>query len=192
MELYLENLKPNVKSATYYTATHEIKSAFKYIPSSVLFADIATNDLTRLAQGYSVEYCQSKLRLSRLQAVFNYAELEGIIEINPFSKFKQPKQKKKKVEYPLWTIENLKDFLDVCKTKPPIVYPAFRFLAYSGMREGELTALKWSDLDGNLLTISRTMTKDYSGRFVICENTKTTGSQRAIALDDETLTILED
>ena len=50
MELYLENLKPNVKSATYYTATHEIKSAFKYIPSSVLFADIATNDLTRLAQ----------------------------------------------------------------------------------------------------------------------------------------------
>ena len=43
-----------------------------------------------------------------------------------------------------------------------------------------------------MLTISRTMTKDYSGRFVICENTKTTGSQRAIALDDETLTILED
>lgn len=96
MELYLENLKPNVKSATYYTATHEIKSAFKYIPSSVLFADIATNDLTRLAQGYSVEYCQSKLRLSRLQAVFNYAELEASLKSIRFLSSSNRNKKRKR------------------------------------------------------------------------------------------------
>ena len=47
----------------------------------------------------------------------------------------------------MWTKENLKDFLEACqKENSLIVYPLFRLLAYSGIRVGELTALKWSDL----------------------------------------------
>ena len=192
VDMYLEYLKPNVKPSTFYTACYEVRSAFKYIPAERLITQITTNDVSVLAQGFAVEYCKSKHRLCRVQAVFNYAELEGIIESSPFRRLRLPKQKKKGAEYPLWSTTDLKNFLEVCKTKPPIVYPAFRMLAYTGMREGELVALKWSDLEGNLLTISRTMTKDYSGCFVMGDDTKTEGSHRVIALDAETLDILNE
>ena len=72
-----------------------------------------------------------------------------------------------------------------------MAYPLFRLLAFTGIRAGELSALKWSDLNGNMLSISRTMTLDYDYHYVMGEETKTESSKRMITIDPETLAILE-
>lgn len=193
VDMWLEQNKPSVKPSTFVTMTVEIKSSFKYLDANRLITTISTDDISRLAQGYAVDYCQSKIRLGRVKSVFTYAEIEGIIDDNPFRRLKNPRQKKKGKEYQLRSTEDLTNFLEICKAHPePIVYPAFRMLAYTGMREGELTALKWSDLDGNLLSIKRTVTRDYDAQYVMGEDGKTAGSTRIIALDSETLSILLD
>lgn len=193
VEMWLEASKPTVKASTYCTMTTDIKASFKYIDPSTLISAITTEDISRLAQAYAVQYCQSKIKLSRVENVFKYAVLEDIIEDNPFRKLRKPKQKKKGKDYQLWSTENLSDFLDACKKdKKTMVYPMFRLLAYTGIRAGELLALKWSDLDGNILHIRRTLTRDYDFNFIVGDDGKTASAARDISIDDETLRILRE
>jgi integrase len=61
----------------------------------------------------------------------------------------------------------------------------FRLSAYTGARRGELLALRWSDLQGNELHISKSRTS--SGKAVIEKSPKTRDSARTIPLDDKTV-----
>lgn len=193
VDQWLEQYKPTVKPSTYVTACSEIQSSYPIIPRDKLISAVTPDDVADLAYYFSYHYCTIKIRIARIKSIFTYAVDEEIIDQNPFRKFKMPKQQKKGTEYQMWTKENLKDFLEACqKENSLIVYPLFRLLAYSGIRVGELTALKWSDLQGNQLSIKRTMTVDYDSGYVMGSDTKTPSSQRTIALDQETISILED
>ena len=61
----------------------------------------------------------------------------------------------------------------------------FRLSAYTGARRGELLALRWSDLQGNELHITKSRT--LSGKAVIEKSPKTKGSKRVVSLDDKTM-----
>jgi integrase len=52
----------------------------------------------------------------------------------------------------------------------------------TGVRPGELCALRWSDLDGSTLRVQRALSYTADG-WVVCD-TKTSGSRRAIILGD--------
>lgn len=193
VDQWLQQYKPTVKESTYHNAELEIQSSYIKLPRNRVLSSITTEDIQDLALYFTHNYTYYTLRYSRIKALFTYAVLEGYIKQNPFDRVKKPKQRKKGQQYEQWDAQNLKDFLDLCKQeKRPIKYVAFRVLAYTGMRDGELAALKWSDLDGNLLTIRRTMSRDYNNVPYISNETKTEGSTRTIALDDETLSILLD
>lgn len=73
-------------------------------------------------------------------------------------------------------------------------YPIFLTLAYTGMRAGELCALKWQDIDFNGRTISITKTY-YNPRNIITEYTlltpKTKSSKRVIDVEEIVLGELE-
>ena len=147
IDQWLEQYKPTVKPSTYVTACSEIQSSYPIIPRDKLISAVTPDDVADLAYYFSYHYCTIKIRIARIKSIFTYAVDEEIIDQNPFRKFKMPKQQKKGTEYQMWTKENLKDFLEACqKENSLIVYPLFRLLAYSGIRVGELTALKWSDL----------------------------------------------
>lgn len=193
VDRWLEQYRPTVKPSTYVTARTELASSYTVLPRDALISSITPEDITNLANYYSYNYCTIKVRLARVKAIFTYAVDEGIIDETPFRKFKPPKQHKKGKEYQIWTRENLIDFLDACQRENNLmIYPLFRLLAYSGIRDGELAALKWSDLQGDQLSIKRTMTVDYSSNYIIGDGTKTPSSQRTIALDQETIDILAD
>ena len=190
---WLDAYRLTVKPSTYNTAKTEIASSYPVISRETLVRSIDKELVSELAQYYSLNYCSYVVRLARIKAIFEYAVNEEIIEDSPFKRLKKPKQRKKGKEYTLWSIENLNDFLEACKRhRNPMIFPAFRLLAYSGMRDGELSALKWSDLEGNLLTISRTMTRDYDNNYVVGDSAKTNAGARVVALDDETVKILRD
>ena len=60
---------------------------------------------------------------------------------------------------------------------------AYRLGCY-GMRRGEICALDASDLDGNMLSITKSKVLNDNNEWIIKPIPKTTGSQRTIYIDD--------
>lgn len=93
----------------------------------------------------------------------------------------------------VWDKETLKAFLDACKNdKRPQIYPLFTLLAYTGIRRGELLALRWQDISfkEKTLSVRRAMTTDEKGHPII-GHPKNKSSARTISLDDSTINILK-
>lgn len=67
----------------------------------------------------------------------------------------------------------------------------FRLLAYSGIRRGEVMALRWSDIDfnNNVININRTMTRDESG--IVFLGPKSEAGLRSVDMDKESMDILK-
>lgn len=122
--------------------------------------------------------------------IFEFAISMNYIERNPMSKVIMPKIKKTASEN-YWSVSELQQFLQIILENEPYKhYAIFRLLAYSGLRKGELYALRWSDFnpDTQLLTINKSL-----GRIdghAVEKDTKNSFSVRSIYLDDETCTIL--
>jgi integrase len=73
---------------------------------------------------------------------------------------------------------------------------ALRLAAITGARRSELAALRWADLDGSILTIDSALVavREGSGETLTTEvrdQTTKTGDRRRVALDPETLLLLE-
>lgn len=136
-------------------------------------------------------YKNMKQIKSYTSKIFEFAINMNYIERNPMSKVIMPKIKKTASEN-YWTVTELHQFLTIILENEPYKhYALFRLLAYSGLRKGELYALKWGDFDvqTQLLKISKSL-----GRIdgqAIEKGTKNSFSVRSIYLDDETCTILE-
>ena len=79
-----------------------------------------------------------------LRAAFNKAKDWDLIIINPFTKFKLPKFQKNPPAY--ITIEQLEKILEHVPNKLKDVY---RFAFYVGLRLGELTSLRWKNVNLN-------------------------------------------
>ena len=88
-----------------------------------------------------------------LSGIFNYALDEELIETNPalgISKrlFPRGSHKRKRVEKnDVFTNDELNCFLDTCKADFPDHFLFFFMAARTGMRLGELLALRWGDVD---------------------------------------------
>lgn len=135
-------------------------------------------------------YKNMKQIKSYTSKIFEFAINMNYIERNPMSKVIMPKIKKTASEN-FWSVSELQQFLQIILENEPYKhYALFRLLAYSGLRKGELYALRWSDFDSDaqLLTISKNL-----GRIdghALEKGTKNSFSVRTIYLDDETCGIL--
>ena len=111
----------------------------------------------------------------------------GITKNNPLRYIKGPKVPR--AEMRIWTAAELQQFLEIVKPTRYFVY--FLILATTGMRRGELLALRWADidLDAAKLTVRRSLSRGYEGRFIIQEP-KTTSSIRTVALPQQTVAAL--
>ncbi|MFC6347556.1 site-specific integrase [Vagococcus carniphilus] len=100
---------------------------------------------------------------------------------------------KEETEFNYYTKEELIEFLDLIKKSNNLkAYTVFHLLAFSGLRQGELLALTWSDINFELktLTVSKTLTRGENSRLIVLPP-KTKKSARTMALDDGTLSILK-
>lgn len=71
-------------------------------------------------------------------------------------------------------------------------YNAFRLLLATGMRAGECCALYWTDIDyaKGVIHITKTITRDEAGKFVVGNSPKTKSSKRDIPMNPQILNIL--
>ncbi len=135
---------------------------------------------------YNSKYDYYKL----INVMFNQAIKWEFLSTNPNSKTQKPK--KEKVERKFYDMEQSKKFIE-CLKNEPIKYRALLTLALdSGARRGEISALRWSDLDfdTNTLVIDNSL-KVVNGE-IDEKKPKTNSSNRIIILNDTTVEVLKE
>ncbi|MGD3155982.1 tyrosine-type recombinase/integrase [Staphylococcus warneri] len=130
---------------------------------------IKKHDYQRFVDDMSAQYSKNYVDsiVASTNMIFKYAYDMKLIKVLPSEGIKRPKKKR--------TVEELEDteihkkflekdelfqFLEVAKNNhaPLNSFEVFTTLAFTGMRAGELLALKWSDIDFENNTISITKT----------------------------------
>lgn len=130
---------------------------------------IKKHDFQRFVDDMSSQYSKNYVDsiVASTNMIFKYAYDMKLIKVLPSEGIKRPKKKR--------TVEELEDreihkkfleknelfqFLEVAKNNhaPLNSFQVFTTLAYTGLRAGELLALKWSDIDFDNNTISITKT----------------------------------
>lgn len=126
---------------------------------------------------------------------FNFALLDNIISSNPFSirgAIIKPKSDKETKKIEALTIEEQNAFLDEL-SKSDDKYKDILYIAiYTGMRIGEVLALKGEDIDieNKRINIERTLTKDNNDKIIVGKTTKTYVGTRQIPFFDVLIPIL--
>lgn len=124
-----------------------------------------------------------KLVIATLSGCFKMAMIKRMIDLNPMEYIEVPKAKPKKKSIAL-TLEQQKMFLEYAKDN--YLYPLFRVALMSGLRNGELRALRWCDLDlseRRLYVYNTLIWKDKEGYFL--DLAKTESSQREIPMNED-------
>lgn len=134
--------------------------------------------------------------LSVLKSIFHYAvhELE-VLEKNPADKLKVPVQDsvalKKDVKY--FSLSELNRLLDFMKSYKHQRFPEYQlyymlmyFLSQTGLRISEALALRWSDINGNKVTVDK-QTRRNDNNVVKITTLKNSSSYRTIKIDEQLL-----
>lgn len=186
-----------------------VKESSAYIHNTIIKVQILPYFGTLRVDKIDTAYCQKQVNrifktlknynsaINLIRRIFDYAKVMKQIKTNPMNDVIVPKKRKaldnndKQVNF--YNKEQLKMFLETLKEHAPYqMYVAFRVLAFTGMRKGELAALKWSDVDfeNGTISINRTVAFNNVGKFHI-QTPKTRKSIRTISIDDTTLNTLK-
>lgn len=109
------------------------------------------------------------------KAAFNYALRLKLISDNPFANM--PRAQQPEILRRRFTIQEIKEVINVCKKDFPEFYCIFSLAIFTGMRLGEYSAICIDDIDFNKNQIW--ITKQYTRRK-IKERTKTLSSRRIV------------
>jgi len=127
----------------------------------------------------TVQYAGAILKKSLKYAV----EVEGVLPFNPATRVPLVRTNPKRFE--VWTRTELDTFLEEAKSHRLSFF--FRLSAYTGARRGELLALRWTDLEGKYINISKSRVALSRG---VSESNTTkggNGGKRRVKLDEVTL-----
>ncbi len=140
----------------------------------------------RLNKGQSPRTVQSVIRC--LSALLGYAVEDGLLTVNTALKPGKflPKVSKQRRINPL-TRDEVAILLDAVRQRAPRYYPLFLCAVRTGLRQGELLALQWGDIDyrGRFITVQRNYTR---GRI----STPKSGESRRVDMSRELAQALKD
>ena len=130
---------------------------------------IKKHDFQRFVDDMSSQYSKNYVDsiVASTNMIFKYAYDMKLIKVLPSEGIKRPKKKRtveesedREINKKFLEKNELFQFLEVAKNNhaPLNSFQVFTTLAYTGLRAGELLALKWSDIDFDNNTISITKT----------------------------------
>ncbi|NMA00805.1 MAG: site-specific integrase [Clostridiaceae bacterium] len=184
-DLYLKDVTPRLRAHTlqrkgYYAKNHLLPSFGEMKLNEISALDVRQWQNELIERDFALKYIQNLHR--ELSAIFNHAVRFYKLNQNPCRLAGQPmKADEKKPPIRFWTLEEYSkviDCIDDIKAKT-----AVSLLYWSGMRKGELLALRWSRIDFGGATVS--INESYQrlrGKAVVTP-TKT-GESRVIRLPD--------
>jgi integrase len=108
----------------------------------------------------------------------------GLVEANAATKVRPPRQTE--TERVTWDEDELRAFLEANDANPHIWL--FRLAIETGMRRGELLALRWDnvDLERGVVRVRETLSRDEKGAWVVSARPKTQSGHRDILVAPST------
>ena len=124
------------------------------------------------------------------RALLNYAVRMGYIPSNPLHRignfrdayFKKPQDKRHYYTAEQFSAYKKAALRDAERTNMYDYYVFFCIAFYTGMRKGEIHALKWTDIDGNILHVRRSVAQKVKGKSIVETPPKNKSSYRDLQI----------
>lgn len=190
--LWLENYKTTVKPSTFENVRSKVEKMTEEHFKELKLKKITVAYCQRVVIELSKSYVLYNHYLSVINRIFKYAVLMDILNSNPFDKVIKPKSRQIQRKGNFLTKEELKEFLKLAQTATlSYFFPLVHLMSYTGLRQGEALALKWSDIDfeNKKITVDKTATRIKEKQTL--QTPKTKNSKRVISIDPTTLLILK-
>lgn len=201
---WLEHTEPTVKRSTHINHTIYVNKIFTYIDKSLPIANLTAVTLEDvLHKVYYVEnlsYSYTRATFTTMKAIYKHAKRKKLIP--SLIDFEDIEIKKKHFSHSDIAKKQNK-FLDVLELKETLMQLSkidsrisllFEFVSLTGLRIGELLALRYSDYDKENATINinGTIQYDYKNSSEIKRGTpKNIYSVRDVSLSDRAVSILD-
>lgn len=190
--LWLENYKTTVKPSTFENVRSKVEKMTEEHFKEMKLKKITVAYCQKIVIELSKSYVLYNHYLSVINRIFKYAVLMDILNSNPFDKVIKPKSRQTQRKGNFLTKEELKEFLKLAQnTTLSYFFPLVHLMSYTGLRQGEALALKWSDIDfeNKKITVNKTAVRIKEKQTI--QSPKTKNSKRVISIDPATLSILK-
>ena len=187
---WLEAERARVRPSTWRYRDGHIRLYIVPTLGSLKLSALAPRDVERMTAGMverglaprTAVGCRTTLRKALQDAV-----RDGLVHRNVAALARPPRIPGREVEY--LKRDELRRLLDACAGEP--LGPLVALAATTGLRQGELLGLAWSDVDleGAMLTVRRSLARAWDGGYALAEP-KTTRSRRTIHLPEPAVTTL--
>ncbi len=192
---YRTYLKTNVRPSTASTTYRAIRNHLKPALGKYKLQQLRTEHI----QAFIIDQQKNGLRASTikrnvapLKTALKQAVQNRLIVRNPADYIKLPKQEQSEIQF--LTRDEQKALLELLPNTTN--GRAIRFILGTGLRVGELCALRWSDINSDYFTVSQTASiyhDDEAGKTVIDFNApKTKAGKRSIPLLPSMKTLLSE
>lgn len=191
-DLWLENYKTTVKPSTFENVRSKVEKMTEEHFKEMKLKKITVAYCQKVVIELSKSYVLYNHYLSVINRIFKYAVLMDVINSNPFDKVIKPKSRQTQRKGNFLTKGELKEFLKLAQTATLYYFfPMVHLMSYTGLRQGEALALKWSDIDfeNRKITVDKTAVRIKERQTL--QTPKTKNSKRVISIDPTTLTILK-
>ena len=191
-QLWLENYKTTVKPSTFENVKSKVEKMTEEHFEGMKLKKITVAYCQKIVIELSKSYVLYNHYLSVINRIFKYAVLMDVINSNPFDKVIKPKSRQTQRKGNFLTKEELKEFLKLAQnTTLSYFFPLVHLMSYTGLRQGEALALKWSDIDfeNKKITVNKTAARIKEKQTL--QTPKTKNSKRVISIDPATLSILK-
>lgn len=183
-----------ISSNTYKRATYTLKYIENGDIANIPIQKIKAKDIKDYLKTITI-YANSTIEkiYQLLGQTFRRAIERDYIIKNPmlFEEVKKPKSDKLDREVVSLSIEEEKKLLDILSTQKSPYTNIILLMLFTGMRIGEILAIKLDDIDENYLYVSQTMTRDENDKTILGTKTKTSKSKRPIAINTTIKQILD-
>lgn len=198
-EHYASQVKISSVRAREYAVKH-LLDVWGTVPIKKITKHMYQTELDKLNKKFSRNYIDSIHTSANM--IFKYAIRKDLLNNSPSSSFVMPKKQvtveeieQEKIQEKFLELHELKEFLSIAKKHGlSMDYLMFTTLAYTGLRLGELLALKWSDLNFTECTIRISKTyynpNNQKDKFQLL-TPKTDKSIRTIMLDKDLVNLFK-
>ncbi|MEL5938814.1 tyrosine-type recombinase/integrase [Tetragenococcus halophilus] len=194
--IWLDEYIPNVDKSTLFKTKQLFDNHILPAFGNLYIKDITAMDAQKQMNVWQKEFVKASTIMSYAGLVFDCAVRLEEISSNPISAIRKPskkKESKKDTSFNFYDKEELKEFMAAAEmSSNKKAYVFFRLLAFTGIRRGEILALRWYDIDFNEQTLSINKAIAHSETGLYEKDVKTKASNRVISIDDITTKILKE
>lgn len=182
-----------IGSSTYNRAKYTLKIIENSSLGQMPIQKITARDIKNFLND-NTDYADSTLKkiYQLLGQSFKRAIERNYIIKNPitFEEARKPKSSKKSSKVEALTIDEEKKLISLLSDETSLYKPIILLMLFTGMRVGEVLALKWNCIKDDHINIKQSLTRDEDGKVILGEDVKTEKSLRQLPMNNIVLEII--